>query len=153
MHWHRILPTLAVIALLAACGEAPLPTATSTPASVEASATLPTDPGRTPQMTDGSTPEPALPAVPEDFPLLPGMVSIQPRDAVTIAEWQLEEVGREAYEFYQAALPAAGYVVELDAPGGAAAGFIFRTPDGRRLSLGIMTVGELTHVSLSVPPE
>ena len=49
--------------------------------------------------------------------MIPGAVEVTPDDPLSIAEWDSDAPGNEVYEFYRAALPAAGLVIERDAPG------------------------------------
>jgi hypothetical protein len=55
-----------------------------------------------------------------------------------IARWEVNEPGNAVYDFYTHELPAAGFVVDLAAPGGVAAILRFSTPDGRQLQVDLI---------------
>ena len=75
----------------------------------------------------------AAPPLPRGFPVLPG-ASLLPRpddDPGLIAAWTSDHPGSAAYDFYVAALPAAGYPLEGLYPGGEWAMIRFRAAEGR----------------------
>jgi catechol 2,3-dioxygenase-like lactoylglutathione lyase family enzyme len=70
--------------------------------------------------------------LPPDFPVLPGAVSvaIPDDDPGLIGHWASDRRGSDAYDFFVAALPAAGYPIVGLYPGDGAAVIRFRVPDG-----------------------
>ncbi|HEV8252283.1 MAG TPA: hypothetical protein VGQ66_02780 [Candidatus Limnocylindria bacterium] len=70
--------------------------------------------------------------LPAGFPILPGAVPLPmpDDDPGLIALWQSDQVGSAAYDFYAAALPAAGYRIVGLYPGGEVALIRFGAPDG-----------------------
>jgi hypothetical protein len=70
--------------------------------------------------------------LPPGFPVLPGArpAPLADDDPGLISAWRVEERGMAAYDFYVAALPAAGYRVEGLYPGGEWAIIRFRRADG-----------------------
>lgn len=63
---------------------------------------------------------------------MPGAVAIplSEDDPGLIARWESDRVGSAAYDFYAAALPAAGYPILGLFPGGEGAVIRFGMPDG-----------------------
>jgi len=91
--------------------------------------------------SDPLTPEAAAstaPSAPEriplagDFPVLPGAVraAMPNDDPGLIGLWTSDQPGSNAYDFFVAALPAAGYPIVGRYPGGAAAVIRFSLPNG-----------------------
>jgi len=70
--------------------------------------------------------------LPTGFPVLPGAVPMPmpDDDPGLIGLWQSDQVGSAAYDFYVAALPAAGYPMVGRYPGGEVALVRFGAPDG-----------------------
>jgi hypothetical protein len=89
--------------------------------------------------TANSSPAGTRPGLPADFPVLPGAVEIAPPldDLAVAARWTTDQVGTVAFDFYSAALPAAGYAVEGSYPGGEWAAIRFTGPAGRLWQLVI----------------
>ena len=85
-----------------------------------------------PATTWPSTSQGARPALPPGFPILPGAVavSLPAGDPGSIALWETDRPGSAAYDFYLAALPAAGYPIVGSYPGGGVALIRFATPGG-----------------------
>ncbi len=75
---------------------------------------------------------PARAPLPSGFPVLAGAVGVaMPNDDPgLIGLWSSDAQGSAAYDFYAAALPAAGYPIIGLYPGGAAAALRFRVSDG-----------------------
>ena len=92
-------------------------------------------------------------AVPDGFPLMPGMEPVTHRrpEPGILARWITDADGSAVYDFYVAALPVAGFRVEQLFPGGAAAVIRFRPHDGRLLDLSLTPGIEGTQVDLEVP--
>lgn len=107
----------------------------------------------TPAISSSSAPAVELPA---GFPVLPGAASeeLLPTDEPgIIARWSSDQVGPVAYNFYVAALPAAGYPTTGLYPGGAVAVIGFETPRAERLEL-VLTLrngGTQIEVRLAQP--
>ena len=80
-----------------------------------------------------SSPARTRPGLPADFPALPGAVemALPPDDLGVVVRWTTDQVGTVAFDFYSAALPAAGYAVEGSYPGGEWAAIRFTGPAGR----------------------
>jgi hypothetical protein len=74
-----------------------------------------------PRSATGS--ESAQPAVPADFPVMPGasLASGADSNPVLIATWTTDADGPRVYDFYIAALPAAGFSIVGLYPGGSVA--------------------------------
>lgn len=70
--------------------------------------------------------------LPDAFPVMPGALSVPlpEDDPGLIASWQSDRLGSAAYDFYVAALPAAGYPIVGLYPGGEVAVIRFRMPEG-----------------------
>ena len=70
--------------------------------------------------------------LPDGFPVLPGAVPIAmpANDPGLIGLWESDELGSAAYDFYVAALPAAGYPIVGLYAGGDVALIRFGSPDG-----------------------
>jgi len=117
-----VVPLGLVAALLSACD----------PGDGSASAALPepSPPGSLAASAPASPP-PRIP-LPRGFPVPPAAVPVaMPNDDPgLIGLWTNGVSGSGAYEFYRAALPAAGYSIVAAYPGGAAAVIRFRLPDG-----------------------
>lgn len=71
------------------------------------------------------------PELPADFPIPSGAAALPlpPRTAV-IGRWSMPGFGGTAYDFYQEALPAAGYRIIASAPGGGGAIIRFEVEPG-----------------------
>jgi hypothetical protein len=74
----------------------------------------------------------AMPALPVDFPIMPGAVAEDPLEGGPdlIAGWTTGAAGPRVYDFYMSSLPAAGYPIEGLYPGGSVAIIRCRAPDG-----------------------
>lgn len=72
------------------------------------------------------------PQLPVGLPLMPGAVrqAVAAGDPGLIALWETDRPGSAAYDFYVAALPAAGYPIAGLYPGGDVALIRFGMPDG-----------------------
>jgi hypothetical protein len=70
--------------------------------------------------------------LPSGFPVFPGAVPLPmpDDDPGLIGLWQSDQVGSAVYDFYVAALPAAGYPIVGLYPGGEVALIRFGAPDG-----------------------
>jgi hypothetical protein len=88
-----------------------------------------------------------LPPMPAGFPLHPAMEEAEP-EAGYIAAWTYETLPPDVYEFYVEQLPAAGFVIDLDGPGGAVAVIRFHAADGTAYQLDMywheMNLGSAT---------
>ena len=82
--------------------------------------------------TDSSESSAARVPLPEGFPVLPGAVpaALPDDDPGLIALWTSDQPGSATYDFYAAALPAAGYRILGPYPGGEWAIIRFGLPDG-----------------------
>lgn len=119
-----LLPVL--LGVLAGCGAGEVVTPGST-SSATAAPTAIVSPAAT-----------RLP-LPADFPVLPGVteVALPADDLGVIARWTTDQVGATAYDFYSAALPAAGYLVEGRYPGDIGAIIRFVGPTGELWQVAI----------------
>lgn len=70
-------------------------------------------------------------AVPDGLPVFPGASPLPPPgDPSTIAAWETDLVGSDAYRFYEEALPRHGFPIVGLYPGGAGAIIRFALPGG-----------------------
>lgn len=112
---RRYVALALAAALIAGCGHDP---EGSAPAVASQPLTSASAPQRVPLPRGFPVPAGAVPvAMPDDDPGLIGL-------------WATEVRGSAAYDFYAAALPAAGYRIVAVYPGGAAAVIRFSLPDG-----------------------
>jgi hypothetical protein len=65
-----------------------------------------------------------------------------------IATWTYPRLGSEAYDFYLAALPKAGYTILGKYPGGAGAVIRFQLEDGRVWQVVTMPEGGRMHITV-----
>ncbi len=82
---------------------------------------------------EASTPT-VPPPMPSGFPVHDSMEPVEP-DGAYIAAWESGAMPPEVYDFYLAELAAAGFVIELEGPGGEAAIIRFSSPDGTAYQL------------------
>jgi hypothetical protein len=89
--------------------------------------------------------------LPTDFPMLPRAVSVvMPEDDPgLIGLWTTGQRGSVAYDFFVAALPAAGYPIAGLYPGDGAALIRFRTHDGAVWQV-VMYADEVGSVAIEV---
>ena len=135
---HAVFGAVIAIALsLAACA----PPATTNPASQGAptATSAPID-----SASVAATP---LDAVPDGYPVFPGAESVPP-DLGSVARWFAPADGAEVNDFYERALPAAGFRIEQRFPGGAAAVIRFSGPDGQLFDVALTASGSGTQVDL-----
>jgi len=100
----------------------------------------------------------ALPSVPDVPPGLPVMPDAEPADPLPadpglIARWAVDAIGPDVYAFYLEALPAAGFAIRDEFPGGNVAVIRFTTPDGTTLDLSLVGEGDgnRTRIDLRLP--
>jgi hypothetical protein len=86
----------------------------------------------------GCGPRPAIPAerLPEGFPVMPGAEALPLATGDLVGHWRVDEVGPAVYQYYLAALPAAGYRALQ-----AAAGIRFEDRDGVAWQLDLTALG------------
>lgn len=135
--------------LLAGCA-GPLATASgpsspSEAASVAGSASSPAS-----VEPDASAPASA-PPLPDGFPVHDSMEEQEPAAGLT-ARWTSDAPPPDVYDFYLGALTDAGYVIDLEAPGGTAAIIRFHAADGTAYQLNFFGSGPLA-VELGAPRE
>lgn len=123
-----VLALVMVAALSVACGvdpgvASPAASPSAPPSAIES--VLAATP-----LASGSGPE--RQPLPIGFPVLPGSVraAMADDDPGLIWLWSTQQLGSAAYDFYVAALPAAGYPIVGLYPGGDFAAIRFRIPDG-----------------------
>lgn len=125
-------------ALLGGCA-GPGSTATGTATAPAASAhQSPSREASEQAASESSTPLPPMPAA---FPVHPSMQETE-AEARYIASWTSDAVPPELYAFYLEELPGAGFVIDLEGPGGEAAIIRFHAPDGTAYQLDM--VGRFT---------
>lgn len=131
------LPVALVAALLAGCagpgatGSGPSPSVGATIGQSAAESAWPT------ASPTGSTSSVApLPALPDGFPVHPSMVERMPEPRF-IASWTSDAMPSEIYDYYLAELVAAGFVIDVEGPGGEVAVIRFHTPDGTPYQLDL----------------
>jgi hypothetical protein len=118
-----------------------------------ATATGPASPSPTPAPVESlaSFPSPGAtrPPMPAGFPVHPSMEEVEP-EVGFIAAWTFDALPPDVYSYYVEELPAAGFVVDLEGPGGAVAVIRFHAPDGtpyqldmywHQMNLGRATLG------------
>lgn len=148
--WGAVRPALvvplAVLGWLVVGASCATPVGEATPAVPRLSAG-PATPAVASQVPASVAPSPeaARPTPPAGFPVFPGAspAALPADDPGVAARWITEEVGSAPYDFYVAALPAAGFAVLGSYPGGAGAVIVFEaagtawqvvvSPDGDRL--------------------
>ncbi|MEP6469647.1 MAG: hypothetical protein ABJC24_07735 [Chloroflexota bacterium] len=133
-----------LLLLLAACSPA------STLTHSLAAASTPT---HTASSTPTASPGATGPAVPADFPVMPGSDAAAPlpHGPSLVARWTTAADGAQVYGFFVSALPAAGFEIEQLAPGGDAATIIFRSPGAPELELSLTADGDGTRIDLRLP--
>jgi hypothetical protein len=107
-------------------------------------------PSGQPSVTAASS---ALPTVPADFPVMPGatLASRSDMEPGGIATWMTDAHGPRVYDFYVAALPAAGFSIEGLYPGGSVATIRLRAGDPiLKLVITGDSSGSSTQVQLRV---
>ena len=145
------LPAALIAALLAGCAGAGA-TATRTVPSQSATASQSTEsagsPGSPPGSRSPATPAPTLPA---GFPVHPSMLERIPEPRF-IASWTSAATPSEIYDYYLAELVAAGFVIDLEGPGGEVAIIRFHTPDGTPFQVDLKGYhGEPVELDLGPP--
>lgn len=97
----------------------------ATACSPESSPTPASPAGSGGPVTSGAPPGSSQehPSLPSGFPVMAGALRLPlpPDDAGLIALWETDQIGSAAYDFYVAALPAAGYPIVGHYPGGGVA--------------------------------
>lgn len=91
---------------------------------------------------------------PDGFPLMPGMEPLPADDSDVAGRWRSDEFGGDVYDYYLAALPAAGYRAIEPAPGGEAAIIRFEETDGTPWQLNLTAIGgpeDGTEIKLGRP--
>ena len=98
-----------------------------------------------------STSEVERPQLPGGFPVLPGAVAVvmPADDPGLIGLWETDQPGPAAYDFYVAALPAAGYPIVGLYPGGEVALIRFATAGGQVWQLVVRGTQD-GHVAIEV---
>ena len=86
------------------------------------------------------------------FPVPAGAVDVA-RDPLNgdLAAWETDLIGPAVADFYERALPAAGWTVLLFAPGDSVAAIQFGVPNGQRLEVDLVAVPGGTRISLRHP--
>ncbi len=139
------LTSMAVVAtLLAGCAgsvSSPHPPATDSPLL---------QPSLAPDVEASPTPGGSLPDLPRDLPVHPAAIPVQPPPTDAIGAWTVNADPPEVYDFYLGALPAAGFTIDVAAPGGDVAIIRFSAPDGSPYQLDL-SGHDPAHVSLRVP--
>jgi hypothetical protein len=141
-----VITRVALLGLLVAgCagpGQAPgsvppsLPTATTATSSADASLAPGTSAGW-------------LPPMPVGFPVHESMRAVA-AEGHHIAAWESDAIPPRIYDFYLDRLPAAGFAIDLEGPGGEAAIIRFSSPDGVSYQLDLTGRGPL-RVALGPP--
>jgi hypothetical protein len=123
-----VITRIALLGLLVAgCagpGQAPGSAAPSLPTGSVATATA----GASAPDASAASAAP-LPPMPGGFPVHESMDAVE-ADGHYIAAWESDADPPRVYDFYLARLPAAGFVIDLEGPGGEAAIIRFSSPDG-----------------------
>ena len=93
----------------------------------------------------------SLPPMPAGFPVHRAMDEVEP-DAGYIAAWTHDALPPDVYAYYVEELPAAGFVVDLEGPGGSVAVIRFHAPDGTPYQLDMYWLDtNLGRVTLGPP--
>jgi hypothetical protein len=91
----------------------------------------------------------AVAVLPSGFPVMPDAEPARlPDDPGVVARWNVPQVGSAAYDWYVAALPAAGFEIVGTYPAERAALIRFRDSSGRVWQLVAELVGDRTQVSV-----
>jgi hypothetical protein len=147
----QLIARLALVALLlSACAEPGLVPGSATPGSATSGSGASTTAGE-PTDAAAATPPATLPPLPGGFPVHQSMADVE-AEIGEAAAWESDALLPEIYDFYLAELPAAGYVIDLEGPGGAAAIIRFTSPDGIAYQLDI-TGPSPVRVTLGAPHE
>lgn len=158
---RNALPAVLVAALLAGCAgpgstaTGPAPSADiAGGASAEGSGSTASRPDSPPLNSPSpGSPPPATPAptMPAGFPVHPSMVEETPEPRF-IASWTSDALPSDVYDYYLAELVAAGFVIDVEGPGGEAAILRFHAPDGTPFQLNLLGyVGRPVEVHLGPP--
>lgn len=139
-----------LLALLLAGCAGPLATASGPSSPSDASSAVGTV--SLPASVDpGPSTAASAPPLPDSFPVHESMEEEPPAAGLT-ARWTADAPPPEVYEFYLEALVDAGYVIDLEAPGGTAAIIRFHAADGTAYQLNFFGSGPLA-VELGAPRE
>lgn len=95
------------------------------------------------------------PGLPAGFPIMPGLVAEDPlsiaNDPGLIGRWKTDANGAQVFAFLKAALPAAGYRVDLLGPGDTVAVIRFTPHGGRQLQIDLGQAGAGTFMEVRLP--
>ena len=132
---NRCLAVVAAGLMLAAC----TPPAAPSPRDAESASPSPSL-------------DPEMAAIVAAFPVPAGAVDVA-RDPLNgdLAAWETDLIGPAVADFYERALPAAGWTVLLFAPGDSVAAIQFGVPNGQRLEVDLVAVPGGTRISLRHP--
>lgn len=137
-----------LLALLLAGCAGPMATASGPPS--------PTAPGAEPSadrtdaaLVDSDLAEPSAPPMPDGFPLHVSMAAREAGSGLTAA-WTSDALPPEIYGFYLDSLTDAGFVIDLEAPGGGAAVIRFHAADGTAYQLSFTGSGPV-GIDLGAP--
>ena len=88
--------------------------------------------------TSNPAPSAMVAELPAGFPIMPGALEDpDPPAPVVIGAWHTDVDSGAVYDYYLAELPAAGFAVDAQYPGGGAAIIVFSTPAGDQLQLAL----------------
>jgi hypothetical protein len=143
---------LTVIAALAACtadGATGTPGVSAVPSSSVTGPTTTSSP-----TAAAASPSAAVTEVPAAFPLPAGAVEVpDPTGAEhVLGSWHVEMQGPDLYRFFLAELPAAGFEVVGEYPGGAVAVIVFELESGDRLQVSLETNDDLDSSEFQLLP-
>ncbi len=124
------------VLLLTGCTGPGLAPGSVPPTGVPSTSAATTDPTARADPSASSGGTATSPPMPVGFPVHESMRRIDPEGS-DIAAWESDGVPSEVYEFYVDELAAAGFVVDLAAPGGEAAIIRFSSPDGTAWQLDL----------------
>jgi len=89
-------------------------------------------------------------AIPGSFPVYPVASPFTPSEAWAIGAWSTGDAPPAVYDFYLDALPAAGFELDLAAPGGEVAIIRFSSQDGASYQLDLVG-SDPVLITLGVP--
>ena len=148
---RSVVGTLALLVAISAIAGCAPGGATIEATATHSEASSPAPSSQSPAAT--ASPTQPLPDVPA-LPLMPGAEAVDPPfEPGVIARWTVDAIGPDVYAYYLDALPAAGFVINGQLPGGNAAVIRFMTPDGAAFELTLVGQddGQQTRISLRPP--
>ncbi len=137
-----------LLALLLAGCAGPMATASGPPAHTH-TMSLPPTVSTAPSETESAMPDVTPPPLPSGFPVHASMTARGAGPGVT-SSWTSDALPPEIYDYYLEALRDAGFVIDLEGPGGGAAIIRFHATDGTAYQLTFTGLGPV-EIDLGAP--